>query len=257
MVWMLVWSFEGERLAYIGETANKETLTGRIKESTFRPTEPNWEEFFRFDLTSKAGFAELYVGDADRTKSERTKQVKELASKERDTGTIMVGKRNHADWPTWLTTYHANSVLSAMNAYKKRGNLLSKCDQKECESLTALASLPATPPSDDAVDDLDGDRPMQTAFSGMRYRRDPRVRQNVKERAKGKCELCGEEGFRQLDRSRYVECHHIIALANDGEDRVSNVVALCPGHHREAHFGQQARELEEQMIQALQRLGLR
>jgi predicted restriction endonuclease len=146
-----------------------------------------------------------------------------------------------------------------MNEYKKRGKPLKGGDQRKFEELSKKvpASSPELSPSDDAVDDLDGDWPRQVAFSSLRYRRDPKVRQEVRKRAKGKCELCGDEGFRQPDGSRYVECHHIIALADDGEDRASNVIALCPGHHREAHFGQQGRELEKKMIHVLKRLGLR
>jgi hypothetical protein len=60
----------------------------------------------------------------------------------------------------------------------------------------------------------------------------------VKLRANGKCEFCGEPGFISTKGTPYLECHHIIALANDGADRMTNVIALCPKDHREAHFGE-------------------
>jgi hypothetical protein len=75
-----------------------------------------------------------------------------------------------------------------------------------------------------------------------------------KRRAAGKCEFCGKLGFLCPDGTRYVECHHIIALADEGADRMTNVIALCPGDHREAHFGERRDELEQQMIQRLAEL---
>lgn len=70
------------------------------------------------------------------------------------------------------------------------------------------------------------------------YSRDSKIRTFVIDRAEGRCEYCGEQGFLMSDgKSRYLEAHHIISLADDGEDAVENVIALCPKHHREAHFG--------------------
>lgn len=84
--------------------------------------------------------------------------------------------------------------------------------------------------------------------SGTRYARNSKVRRVVEARAKGKCELCGKQGFARPDGSFYLETHHIIALANDGADRVTNVIALCAEHHREAHFGAARDHLEKKMI---------
>ena len=99
----------------------------------------------------------------------------------------------------------------------------------------------------DAIEDIDTDAQTDRAkFSGYTYVRDATVRDKVKRRAKGCCEYCGKPGFATTG-GVYLECHHIIALADDGADRMSNVIALCPDHHREAHFGQRAEELERQM----------
>lgn len=51
---------------------------------------------------------------------------------------------------------------------------------------------------------------------------------------------------------RYLEAHHIIALGNQGRDRVENVIALCAEHHREAHFGTDAEALEARFIERIQ-----
>jgi predicted restriction endonuclease len=81
------------------------------------------------------------------------------------------------------------------------------------------------------------------------YARSPAIRDAVMKRAKGKCEFCGEPGFTGVDGAPYLECHHIIALANDGMDRMTNVIALCANHHREAHFGEHRDSIEKQMTQ--------
>ncbi len=84
--------------------------------------------------------------------------------------------------------------------------------------------------------------------------RDDRVRRRVVERAQGRCEHCGELGFRRADGSHYVEAHHIISLAVQGPDTLDNVIALCPNHHREAHFGEDREQLETQFKVILAKL---
>lgn len=103
-------------------------------------------------------------------------------------------------------------------------------------------------PQNDAIEDLGSDRPDSVPVFGRRYLRDPRVRAAVIERAQGSCEYCGAPGFECADGTAYLECHHIIALANEGADRMTNVIALCPADHREAHFGKRRHELEKEMI---------
>lgn len=103
-------------------------------------------------------------------------------------------------------------------------------------------------PNFDSIDDLGSDRPKIIVAKGTRYARDPWIRKAVIQRAGGKCEFCGEPGFICSDGSSYLECHHIIALAKEGADRMTNVIALCPGDHREAHFGKRRQELETRMI---------
>jgi hypothetical protein len=102
-----------------------------------------------------------------------------------------------------------------------------------------------------AIDDIGTDSPDRAKSVKWVYARDPRIRTAVRRRAKGRCELCGELGFRQSDGKHYLEIHHIIALANEGSDRMTNVIALCPNHHREAHCGERGKELEKEMIQKL------
>jgi hypothetical protein len=106
----------------------------------------------------------------------------------------------------------------------------------------------------DAIDDLGADIPTRIVDTVVRYARDPRVRDAVLARAQGRCELCGKLGFPRQNGGRYLETHHIIALASDGADRLTNVIALCAEEHREAHFGERASELEQLMIERISAL---
>lgn len=101
----------------------------------------------------------------------------------------------------------------------------------------------------DAVDDLGCDRPSRAQSLITTYARDPAVRRAVLRRARGVCEYCGEPGFISLNGEVYLECHHIIALASDGADRMINVIALCANDHRKAHFSENRRRIEEEMIE--------
>lgn len=71
------------------------------------------------------------------------------------------------------------------------------------------------------------------------YKRNPDVIAEVLIRAKGICERCKSKApfIRKKDNSPYLEVHHKLTLAEDGEDTVKNSEALCPNCHREVHFG--------------------
>lgn len=117
-------------------------------------------------------------------------------------------------------------------------------------SLTVKGNETEPNPTDnfDAVNDIGTDTPDRVTRYSAVYARNPAIRAVVMKRAKGKCEFCGEPGFMRADGTPYLECRHIVALANDGADRMTNVIALCANHHREAHFGEQRGEIEKQMI---------
>ena len=79
--------------------------------------------------------------------------------------------------------------------------------------------------------------PEKKETCGQVFVRSEVVRRLVRLRAKGQCEWCGQPGFQTSDGSFYIETHHIVPLSEGGPDSVSNVVAICPNHHREAHHG--------------------
>ena len=45
----------------------------------------------------------------------------------------------------------------------------------------------------------------------------------------------------------FLEVHHVIGLAEGGPDIVENAVALCPNCHREAHHGEYAELIKEEL----------
>jgi 5-methylcytosine-specific restriction protein A len=113
------------------------------------------------------------------------------------------------------------------------------------------AAQPPRPLYADQHDLAGSDTPERVTVVGTAIKRDPVVRQLVLERAEGHCELCNQPGFMLPDGRHYVETHHVELLANGGPDRVWNVIALCPTHHREVHYGTERVRLQEQMTQLL------
>ena len=58
----------------------------------------------------------------------------------------------------------------------------------------------------------------------------------TKRRANGICQLFEEIApFKDKKGNPYLENHHIIWLANGGEDTIENTVALCPNCHHKMH----------------------
>jgi 5-methylcytosine-specific restriction protein A len=93
---------------------------------------------------------------------------------------------------------------------------------------------------------LDTDVPDRATSVVNYFKRNQKVRKEVLKRAKGKCEFCKIDGFELPNGKLFLETHHIIFLAKEGADRTSNVIALCPNHHRESHFGKNAENLEKE-----------
>lgn len=68
------------------------------------------------------------------------------------------------------------------------------------------------------------------------YYRDPYLKEMVKRIAKGRCQLCGNEApFVDKNNEPYLEEHHVKQLSDGGEDKMENVVAICPNCHRKMH----------------------
>jgi len=89
----------------------------------------------------------------------------------------------------------------------------------------------------DQFDEAAGDHsPEQRDANGKVFVRSAEVRKRVLRRAAGLCEFCGAPGFVKYDGRIFLETHHVIPLSEKGGDSEANVIALCPNHHREAHY---------------------
>lgn len=121
---------------------------------------------------------------------------------------------------------------------------------------TVLPAPTAETYSVGVVDQFIGsDRPDTYEINGKVCRRDPMVRQAVMQRSNGACEHCGQQGFLTIGGEYYLESHHVIPLSEGGPDRESNVMALCPAHHREAHFGLERENLRALLLAGLAKMG--
>ncbi len=82
-------------------------------------------------------------------------------------------------------------------------------------------------------------KPVTSTVTTTIYSRNSDVKAEVLIRANGTCENCNNPApfIRKKDNTPYLEVHHIIQLANGGDDTVKNAQALCPNCHREKHHG--------------------
>jgi 5-methylcytosine-specific restriction protein A len=94
-------------------------------------------------------------------------------------------------------------------------------------------------------------KPERRDVSGQAFVRSASVRAGVLLRANGKCEWCEEPGFSTAGGGIFLETHHVIPLNENGPDIVTNVAALCPNHHREAHHGNNRDEMRRQLMERL------
>ena len=91
-------------------------------------------------------------------------------------------------------------------------------------------------------------------FSGSTFVRNPAHRTNALARANGKCEYCGQSGFKMSNGKIFLETHHVVPLSENGLDSEYNVVAICANHHREAHHGDQQFKIREWLLNYLEQL---
>ena len=128
----------------------------------------------------------------------------------------------------------------------------------DCTLMRGVHTVTPKTEQENSVDDL-ADIPLGNSISDRAsvitkvIQRDNQVRAYVLRRAKGKCEYCGVQGFTMTNGGFYVETHHVIALCDAGRDAIDNVIALCPQHHRQAHYGVNAEELEAVFIKILEK----
>jgi len=98
------------------------------------------------------------------------------------------------------------------------------------------------------------EKPQQTQSNGKSFVRDPEVRAWVRQQAKGKCEGCGQPAPFEKSGKPFLEVHHVKHLAQDGSDRPSNAVALCPNCHRRCHHSSDRDEFTASLYLNVKRL---
>ncbi|MCL2417435.1 MAG: HNH endonuclease [Bacteroidales bacterium] len=89
-------------------------------------------------------------------------------------------------------------------------------------------------------------RPISTSAQVNVFLRNPDVKVEILRRANEHCEYCQSPApfKKDGDGEGFLEVHHIIPLAEDGDDTVENAVALCPNCHRHAHYGKNSFDVE-------------
>ena len=71
----------------------------------------------------------------------------------------------------------------------------------------------------------------------------------------GKCSYCLESApFKDKDNLPFLEVHHVIPLADDGPDTITNAVALCPNCHRAFHYARDRKKRIARLYQRFSRL---
>lgn len=88
-------------------------------------------------------------------------------------------------------------------------------------------------------------KPGKSHINTTVYYRDPVIAAAVKERADGKCDLCEQPApFCNAEGLPYLEEHHLVRLADGGDDSLDNAVALCPNCHRKMHIVNDVKDTE-------------
>lgn len=72
-------------------------------------------------------------------------------------------------------------------------------------------------------------------------------------RSEGACEMpgCTIPLFTREDGTPFLEVHHVIPLAEGGDDTLENAAALCPMCHRELHFGAERSQKRNSLLTAI------
>lgn len=85
---------------------------------------------------------------------------------------------------------------------------------------------------------LSNEKPELIAIKVTKIKRNQTIVRNMKEKFNSKCQICGFT-FRKKDGGYYSEVAHInpIHTADAGVDKPSNLVVLCPNHHKMLDFG--------------------
>ena len=169
-------------------------------------------------------------------------------------GLVCVARDTAAD-PRKIKEIKADYLVQLQIEKDRRGIYGKHCGH--IHMLEIAREIRGTSPSaSDGLRDLESaplgnEFPDRASKSSAVVIRDAKVRSYILKLADGKCEYCGKLGFLMSNGKHYLEAHHVIALCDQGKDTVENVIALCPEHHRQAHYGKDAEALEVTFIERI------
>ncbi|GAA0890277.1 HNH endonuclease [Rhodanobacter soli] len=92
-------------------------------------------------------------------------------------------------------------------------------------------------------------KPARKSVTRNDFVRNPYVVVAALHRSGGKCEMpdCGRSLFFRDNGAPYLEVHHIVPLAENGDDTLANAAAMCPHCHRELHLGKNRKLLRKSL----------
>jgi 5-methylcytosine-specific restriction protein A len=97
--------------------------------------------------------------------------------------------------------------------------------------------------------------PKKSTSTITAFERDPKVKAWVLQNAGIHCEGCRNVApFESKPGVPYFEVHHVIPLAENGPDTVTNTVALCPNCHRRCHHSRARHEFVRELYEDIPRL---
>jgi 5-methylcytosine-specific restriction endonuclease McrA len=98
--------------------------------------------------------------------------------------------------------------------------------------------------------------PNQVMQTIITYPRSNTLKNYVKRRSNCSCEMpnCNYIGFYKNNGEAYIEVHHVIPLAEGGEDSIDNTVALCPNCHRAIHYAVNKEDMKQILLDYLRNL---
>jgi hypothetical protein len=78
------------------------------------------------------------------------------------------------------------------------------------------------------------EEPAAYDVTGERYQRNPLLADSLKSYYEFRCQICGQD-FRPQYDVRLADTHHIQYLSEGGRDLSTNILVVCPNHHRVIH----------------------
>lgn len=158
---------------------------------------------------------------------------------------VELRKLDDADW----VVAHYDSQTGAQKLVRKT-TISARPVQSE-----KIVEMSEPKPEDRFVDQFSIKAVEGKTVNRFEYPRSQLVRERVLTRAGGVCELCGQNGFTTRAGTVYLETHHVVPLSEQGEDSVTNVVAICPNDHRRAHFSDEANDIRHRLLTLLAEIG--